>query len=261
MPDFKPIIHELQGRTIKVWAVADVHIGSRECDLDGFKKFIGMIFDDPDSYVVIVGDLLDNAVAAGGGTPVSDDVMSPMDALDVAADIMRPVSDRVLAIVSGNHEDRTRKFVGFDIMEHFALMIGRIDAYRHDMAFVRLNMVGGSVYKTGRWSVRGSASILCVHGKSAAKTKKFAYAVEGVDVIITGHTHEGLVSKPARLCFTQKGNVVVKSLVSMTATSWLDYGGYGAASTYLPNATSDPQCVEIGWSNSNSRKGRIRVIW
>ena len=40
LDDFTPIIHELPGRTIKVWAVADVHIGARECDMDGFKRFL-----------------------------------------------------------------------------------------------------------------------------------------------------------------------------------------------------------------------------
>lgn len=39
--DFTPIVHTLEGRTIRVWAVADVHIGAKECDLDGFKAFCG----------------------------------------------------------------------------------------------------------------------------------------------------------------------------------------------------------------------------
>lgn len=30
LDDFTPIIHQLDGRTIKVWAVADVHIGAKE---------------------------------------------------------------------------------------------------------------------------------------------------------------------------------------------------------------------------------------
>lgn len=50
--DFTPIINRLEGRTIRVWPIADVHIGARECDMDGFAKFLKRVEADDDSYIV-----------------------------------------------------------------------------------------------------------------------------------------------------------------------------------------------------------------
>lgn len=47
----------------------------------------------------------------------------------------------------------------------------------------------------------------------------------------------------------------------MTATSWLDYGGYAARGLYLPKATSDPQALVLEYTGTNSRVGRMRMVW
>lgn len=38
--DFAVIVHRLAGRSIKVYAIGDVHIGAAECDMDGFARFL-----------------------------------------------------------------------------------------------------------------------------------------------------------------------------------------------------------------------------
>ena len=38
--DFVPIIHKLDGRDIRIYPIADVHIGAREAALGEFEKFI-----------------------------------------------------------------------------------------------------------------------------------------------------------------------------------------------------------------------------
>ena len=250
--DFVPIVHTLGGRTVRVWAVADVHLGSRECDVDGFSAFVAKAAKDPDAYIVLCGDMVNNGVK-DSLTNVYEEVMMPSAQIEKAVELLEPVKDRILGAVGGNHESRSRKAVDLDPMYAIMLMLGKGELYRTNFAMLRINLERGNT--------KDHYALMLVHGKTENKKRQFAYAVEGVDAIVSGHTHNGIVEKPARLCFTQQNNIVVKPLVSLTATSWLGYGGYGAAGLYKPAATSDPQCLELEFTGSNDRKGRICVRW
>lgn len=250
--DFTPIVHRLDGRTIRVWAVADVHIGARECDLKGFEKFLKRVESEDDSYIVLCGDLVNNGLK-DSLTNVYEETLPPSAQVELAAELLSPISHQILGCVGGNHEARSRKAVDLDPMYAIMLMLGRGELYRQNFAFVRVNLERGKT--------KDHYGLMLVHGKTANKRRQFAYAVEGVDAIVSGHTHDGMVEKPARLVFTKSNNVVVRPLVSLTATSWLDYGGYAAAALYQPKSTSDPQCLELEFTGSNDRPGSIHVRW
>lgn len=252
LDDFTPILHRLDGRTVRVWAVSDVHIGAKECNLAEFQKFLARIAADPDSYVVLVGDMLNNGIR-DSVTNVYEEIIPPHAQIDKCAEFLEPVKDRILGAVGGNHEARSRKAVDLDPMYAVMCILGCQELYRQNMAFVRVFLE--------RNGIKDNYSLLLVHGKSERAKRNFAFSLEGIDAVISGHTHNGLIEKPARLCMTSKSRVVIKPLISMTATSWLDYGGYAAAALYRPAATSAPQCLELGFSGSNSHDGEIRVIW
>jgi hypothetical protein len=103
-------------------------------------------------------------------------------------------------------------------------------------------------------------SLLVTHGSTANKKKYFGYAVEGVDAIITGHTHNAEVSKPAKIVFGQR-SVTIRPIVSITATPWLAPGGYSLRKMYLPQTHSDPQYLLLDFTGSNAKRGSIRVVW
>lgn len=250
--DFTPIVHKLDGRTIRIWAVADVHIGARESNTRGFSAFVSRIAKSADDYIVLCGDMVNNGLK-DSLTNVYEETLPPHAQVERAVDLLAPVRDKVLGAVGGNHEARSRKAVDLDPMYAIMLMLGRGELYRQNFAMVRVNLERGKT--------KDHYGLMLVHGKTANKRRQFAYAVEGVDAIISGHTHDGMVEKPARLVFTKSNNVVVRPLVSLTATSWLDYGGYAAAALYQPKSTSDPQCLELEFTGSNDRPGSIHVRW
>lgn len=249
--DFTPIIHRLPGRTIRIWPVADVHIGARECDLGGFTSFLRRVQACEDDYLVLVGDLLNNATRSSV-SDVYEETLPPSAQIEKAVEILYPTRDRILGCVGGNHELRSKKDVDLSPLYAVMLMLGKGELYRDNLCFIRV-VLGDKV--------SDNYTMLLVHGKSANKKRHFAYSVEGVDAVISGHTHDGIVEKPAALVFTNKNNVTVRPIVSVTATSWLTYGGYAARALCLPKATSNPQCIELPWTGSNSIKGQMRVIW
>lgn len=240
----------MDGRTIRVYAIADVHIGARECDLDGFRSFLAKL--GPDDYIVLVGDIINNGLK-DSLTNVYEETIPPSAQIEKAVEILTPVKSKILGAVGGNHEARSRKAVDLDPMYAIMCMMGIQHLYRTNFAMVRVILANGST--------KSRHSLMLIHGKTANKKRQFAYSVEGVDAIVSGHTHDGIVEKPARLVFSSSNRVLVKPLVSLTATSWLGYSGYAAAALYRPTATSCPQCLELEYAGTNNRDASIRVIW
>lgn len=252
LDDFTPIIHELPGRTAKLYAIADVHLGSPECELDEFVQFLAKIRREPDSYICIVGDLLNNATRSSVSN-VYHETMPPSVQVDFAAELLAPVAGKILGAVGGNHERRSRKEVDLDPLYEVMCLLRKPELYRPNMAFVRLRLTNGKAKDT--------YGIMLTHGKSLAKRNKFVSIVEGIDAAIVAHTHTPDVLMPSRIRFTVKNNVEVHEVVSLTACSWLKPGGYSLSGMYPPHATSRPQCLELEFVNSNDIQGRIRVIW
>lgn len=228
-----------------------MHIGAKEADIDGFKAFLKRIEQDEDSYLVIVGDLLNNGLK-DSLTNVYEETMPPHMQVEKAVELLTPLAGKILGCVGGNHE---RRSTDIDIMAQVMTLIGEPELYRPNMAFIRVKL------KNGEKRTQDNYSLMLVHGKTESKKRRLSYAVEGVDAIISGHTHNGIVEKPARLVFNTNNKVTVKPLVSLTATSWLSYGGYAARSLMLPSATSSPQCLVLEYVNSNDIRGNIHVSW
>lgn len=252
--DFTPITHTIRGRTVKVWPVADVHIGSKECDIDGFRAFLRAVLNDDDSYIVLVGDIINNGVK-DSLTNVYEELYPPSVQIDVAVELLEPLAraGKILGAVGGNHERRSVKQVDLCPMYTIMCMLRIQHLYRSNIAFVRIRLErGGKTYNV--------YNLLLHHGKSANGKRRFAYAIEGADAYISGHTHQGILEKPARLVWTQRNKIEIRPIVSLTATSWLSYGGY-ASGVYLPVATSDPQYLELEFTGSHNKEGKIRVCW
>lgn len=255
LDDFTAIVHHLDGRTIKVWAVGDVHIGAKECDLDGFKSFLRRVSGDPDSYIVILGDLINNGIKSS----ISDyEDMSPARQVDVAAELLQTVADKILGCVGGNHERRSVKSVDLDPLYQIMCMLrangeSLAHLYRPNMAFIRIVLERGKT--------KDRYALMITHGKTANKKKQFTNIVEGVDACIYAHTHSPEIMIPGRIRFNEANKISVHDVISMTACSWLRAGGYGLAGLYLLQSVSRPQALELEFTNSNARNGNIRITW
>lgn len=252
LDDFTPIIHRLPGRETRVYAVADVHVGAKESDVDGFRRFVDKVAADSDAYVCLVGDMVSNGLR-DSLTNVYEEVMPPHAQIERAVELLTPIRDRILGAVGGNHEARTKRAADLDPMYAIMLMLGMGELYRPNFAAIRVILERGKT--------KNRYALLLVHGKTANRKQKFAFATDGFDAIVSGHTHNGLVEKPAKLVFTSGNRVTVKPFVSLTATAWLQYGGYAAAGLYPPASTSSPQALVLEFSGTNSRNGDIRVVW
>lgn len=239
LPDFQMIIRKFPQRPdITIVPLADVHIGSPECMEEELIDFLKMVSVTPNVYLAILGDLMDNCTRNSVGS-VFTQRYRPADQKKLIANLLEPVRDRILVATQGNHEARSMKDADdcplYDIMckldiEHL---------YRENIAFVKIQMGDNST--DGR---RNPTYILaCTHGTGGGmytggavnRNERFGYVLDGVDALITGHTHKPVVSAPGKIKVNPFCNTIqVVPFKVLTATSWLEYGGYAAKKMLLP---------------------------
>ena len=248
--------------TIKIYPVGDVHLGAVQCNEAAWRQFIKAISDDPNAYVVLLGDLLDNSTRNSVGSPY-DATMSPMEQKKAMCKYLDPIKDRILAMTTGNHEARTTKESDVDLTADIATKLDIEDRYRREICYVKIALgkrSDGSPQQTYNLVMTHGAGGGALTGSGINKNERFSAVIENVDIFVSGHTHKPAVTKPRRLMIdTRTGTVVERDTVVLTATSWLSYGGYAAAKMLQPSSSCNPQCLTL-YAKSD-KKRMMTVTW
>jgi hypothetical protein len=111
LPDFKG--------TIQIALLFDVHYGHFAHKKEKFLSYIRWIAENPNVYAVIGGDLMENAIDDGRGMSYDQD-KNPQSQLNDMAHMLAPIAHKILLATPGNHEERTYKKTGIDVMEVLA---------------------------------------------------------------------------------------------------------------------------------------------
>lgn len=256
--DFEIITHKFPDRPdIRIYFIADVHFGAAEHMEREWKRFCDGVLSDPHAYLVIGGDMLQNSTRSSVSN-IFEETMRPREQKRVMAEMLKPLAPRILAGCCGNHERRSVKDADDDPLFDVFCKLDLEDVYRSNMAFVRIQM--------GRQSAAGLENptyLLCVtHGAGGGmlsggvinRNERMAYAIDGIDALLVGHSHRPMISQPAKIVVDAHNNrVSVKPFKVIVASSWLEYGGYAAQKMLLPTGHA-AQVIRL-----RGRKKEIRV--
>jgi predicted phosphodiesterase len=236
----KMLKHDLSGlnhETIELYPISDMHVGSREFNEGALAKTVREIAAEPNRYVLLGGDLCDNATKSSVGD-IYRATMPPRDQPQYVAELLQPIKERILAVVSGNHCWRTMKDVDLDPMAMIAAKLNSEHLYEPDIAFIKL--VAGSRVSNGvrppKYCIAlthgaGGGALL---GAGLNKAEPFALAM-GVDMLVTGHTHRPMTAPAMRYeCDMAKGVMVPREVRIMISTGYLDWMGYPARKMLKP---------------------------
>lgn len=262
LDDFTLITHKFD-KSITIYPIGDVHLGSLEHNKKEWEKFIEVLRSEPDSYVILVGDLLNNAIRSSVSN-VYDDILRPREQKELMVKYLEPIKHKILCAVSGNHERRSLKEVDNDPVYDIMCKLDLEDLYRQNMAFMKIQ-IGTEEQIKKRQNTAYTFAIS--HGSSGGnvgavvnKNERFGSIIDGLDCMITGHSHKGAITKPAKLVIDTKVNkVIVKSYTVVSSQSWLNYGGYAMQKMLLPatNASAESGIKIILKSN----KKLITTTW
>ena len=235
---------------LNIYPLGDVHIGSKECDLDLFKRWIEMVKEDDHAAVVIVGDLL-NMGLKNSKSNVYEEVLTPMQQKELCYELLNPIADKIIAGCSGNHEYRMVKEVGTNPLYDVFCRMCIEDRYRENVCFLKL-----TVGKSGKNP--NTYGVVLTHGKSKNKDLDWTYSIDGSDVFISGHTHLGTHQPCGKIRMDLNHNKVkTVGYQHIVVLPFQSYGGYAIRGKYTPNHLGQFQCVtfdgttkKVGYSYS-----------
>ena len=251
---------------IIIYPISDVHIGALEHNQKEWDKFIDKLQNESNSYVVLGGDLINNGTK-NSVSNVYEETLRPKEQKQLLVKYLERIKDKILCAVSGNHERRSLKDVDNDITYDVMCKLGLEDLYKQNIAFLRIQMGTDEDRKISRLktptyvlAVTHGAGGGALTGSAVNKNERFGYMVDGLDALIVGHTHKGVISKPSKIVIDARNNKIsMKSFTVITSQSWLNYGGYATQQMLLPADTSrvnGEQKLLLKRKNKN-----ITLIW
>ena len=248
--DFTIIQHKFPKRNdIRIYPIGDVHLGAAEHMAAEWERFCDSVLEDPNAYLVILGDLLNNATRSSVSN-VYEETMRPRDAKRLMCDMLAPLRERILVFVSGNHEKRSLRDADDDPTYDIACKLDLESLYRENIAFVKIQM-GERLHTKGL--ERPTYTLVVTHGAGGGaltgsavnKSERFGYVVDGADALILGHTHKPFITQPNKIFIDPRNNrVTFKPFKVISCTSWLSWGGY-AAQKMLPPTSHAPQIITL----------------
>lgn len=233
---------------LRVYAIGDVHVGSPEFNERAIKKKIQIIKDDPFGVVSLCGDLGDYGLK-NAKTNVYLATMNPRQQQEYILELFRPIADKMIAVVPGNHEERITREVGTCPMYDLCVLWGIPDVYRENVAITKL--VFGNISGDRQNAFIGITS----HGSTRNKHRKFIACFDGVDFAISGHTHTPEYSPHGKIRVDSKSahasHVPYKEIV---VDANLMVGGYGTKKEYEIPAPPELQYLELTSYRDPDRK-------
>ncbi len=246
--DFDLIRHSFD-REIDIYPIADVHLGALERAEPEWQAFLRRVEKD-NAYVILAGDLLNNSTRGTRFANPFDEVLRPREAKRRMVEYLSPIKDRILAITSGNHEQRSLRDVDQDLTYDICTKLDIEHLYRESMAFVA---IGVGKRKSEKKPLQ--TFVFCVThghgggyltGSAVNKTERFGTIIEGVDCIVTAHVHKGFISRPSKIVVDPHNNFIsMRPYTVISCVSWLNYGGYAARAMLNPAEVCNPQKLHL----------------
>lgn len=247
---------------ITIVPLSDAHYGSEEFNEVLWHQAIQRIQDDPHCYAVLVGDLIDNGLK-NSATNVYRQTVMPRDQKRWLADELKPIKDKILAAVGGNHERRTMREADSDPLYDVLMFLDIGEVYRENIAFLSVSFTyecdgtdkPRTTYLFGITHGAGGGMYV---GSSANRAERYGQAIEGLDCLITGHTHKPLTFPVSKLVFDTHAKLVEqRQFVVVVASSFLDYGGYPVQKLLTPTAKT---LTDVKIRAYNNGEKVVRVV-
>lgn len=244
---------ELEG--IKIELFSDLHLGSKKCNYSEIQERIKRVKENDNVYALILGDVLNNSTKTSVGD-VYEEELTPMQQVNLAIRTFEPIKDKILGICSGNHERRSYKTDGVDLLYFMASELGLSNSYDYSacLLFVRLGCDSNRV-KSGKNSRKICYSIYMTHGDGQggrtiggkANGLQRRGQIVNADIVITGHTHAPLSFRDC--CFEvdyQNSSFHKKEQLFVNASATLDYEEYAELFGMRPSSIISPKIILSG---------------
>ena len=109
----KHFIKRFDASRISIIPLGDFHYGSPQCNEPFILKTIDEIKHTDGAYVVLMSDLIENAIV-GSRSDIYKQLVPPEAQIEWVIKTLLPIKDKLLFAIAGNHEQRTMRVVGLN---------------------------------------------------------------------------------------------------------------------------------------------------
>ena len=237
-------------KTLELVCISDSHIGDPQANEQALMEQIRYVEDTPNCYAIVNGDIMNNATKSSPSDTYTE-VMSPMEQMVKAVLTLKPIANKVLAITQGNHERRTSKESGIDLMRIIARELHLEDKYSEGMAYIFIRFGEQNGHRAYR---KVPYTILVTHGNGGgrtvgAKANRLAdlVSIADADIYLYGHTHQNMAFKEGFMRVDWRNNSIsMVDRLFVNAGAFLDWGGYAEQNQYRPSVISTPHIFLSG---------------
>lgn len=207
----------------KLVLIGCVHIGMKSANLDWFKDYVKMA-QDRDTSLLLLGDLFENAIPSRGEGMMFEQNLTPDEQIETAAELLAPVSHKIVGCVTSNHSERTYKEVGINMDKRLLRELG----------------VKDSVYKGQQGIVSFAGKrIVFSHGTGAGSNtwgdaNKLLKIYPTADIIALSHKHELEQHWNGNFDITANGSRIPKFIPFVRTGSLMQYPRYAQRELYSP---------------------------
>lgn len=241
------VVNELS-KEIKLMEIVlffDLHIGSPKCRYDLIMSDIEYVKTHENAYAIIGGDIINNSIKASVGD-VYEEQLSPMQQIKKAVTMFEPIKDKILCATSGNHEARSYKQDGIDLLYFFCAELGITEKY-DAIGLVCSVKFGWDTYthKKIRYNIyvsHGTGNGGRTIGGKANGLERRSSVIINCDVYINGHTHTEIIFRDSVFYFDPYNNQICqKDRLFVNASSPLGYEAYAQTFGLKPSSTFSPR--------------------
>jgi len=182
----KYLFYNHRAAELNIYPFSDWHIGAKQCNIDFIKRLVKRVENDPIGVWIYMGDAGECVTKTSKGD-AWEQTLSPGDQLRTAAQLMRPVADKGLFGVCGNHGRRIDREVGIGWDELLCSKVGI--PYAGIAGFIGIQMEDLSGHRTSVnvYAHHGASGSTSPVGKIRAAAKPLEHVV--ADIVLTGHSH------------------------------------------------------------------------
>lgn len=237
-------------KELELVCISDSHIGDPYANEQALMKQIRYVEDTPNCYAIVNGDIMNNGIKSGKSDTYTE-TLSPMEQIVKAALVLKPIANKVLAITQGNHERRTAKESGVDLMRIIAMELGLDERYSDGMAYIFLRFGEQNSHNHYR---KFAYTILVTHGNGGGKTvgakaNRLAdlVSIADADIYLYGHTHQNMAFKEGFWRVDPRSNnIYMVDRLFVNSGAFLDWGGYAEQNQYRPSVIAPPHIFMSG---------------
>lgn len=205
----------------------DLHAGSETYNEKKAKEVIRFIKEETCVWVGM-GDFCENANKRSIGSGVYTQVMTPDEQIPYIRELLKPIADKCIGYIKGNHEERAYKDSGIDI--------ANLICYELNMPYCYWEFFGCVAGKKRAYSIYAVHSAMGnrTAGLALNATERDIEKMVDVDIIMRGHCHKNIQHISEAYEVNARNNTVtVKQRANLIIGHYLDRDkSYAAAKPY-----------------------------